>query len=269
MRKSSSVLTIFVILVFLGLGGAVLFLGWVHLAVPPGSYGVMRTKTHGIYPELIQDGKFRWVWYKLIPTNAAISVYSPNRVERPFTINGALPSADLYRRFASLDVDFSYELNGSFAFRVDPESLPALAESRGIEGQDDLEKLEVSTAAEIESFIGRCFNESREGPETLWTAGFLERLKQEISAAFPGISGVDITLNTVKLPDFTLYDSLRLLYQDYLDRQRQLLTEDIREAALRNVTTQMRLDELARYGELLTKYPILLEYLGMDNAVSR
>jgi hypothetical protein len=275
MRKSSSVLTIFTVIVLLGLGGAAFFLGWVHLAVPPGSYGVMCTKTHGIYPELIQDGEFRWVWYKLIPTNAAIFVYSPNRVERSFTINGALLSSDLYRRFSSLDVDFSYELNGSFVFRIDPESLPALAESRGITGQDDLEKLEASTAAEIESFIVRRFNEYREEneyqekPETLLAAGFSERLKQEVSAAFPGISGLDITLNTVKLPDFALYGSLRLLYQGYLDRQRQLLTEDMREAALRNVTTQLRLDELAKYGELLTKYPILLQYLGMENAGSR
>ncbi|MDR0709283.1 MAG: hypothetical protein LBF77_04375 [Spirochaetaceae bacterium] len=269
MRKSSSVLTVLVIIALLGLGIAAFFLGWVHLSVPPGSYGVMRTKTHGIYPELIQDGKFLWVWYKLIPTNAVISVYSPNKVERPFSISGALLSADLYRRFASLDMDFSYELDGSFTFRIDPESLPALTESRGIGGQDDLEKLEASTAAEIESFIGRCLDEYRKEPETLLDAGFPDRLKQEISAAFPGIGGFEITLNIVKFPDFALYDSLRLLYQDYLDRQRQLLTEDIREAALRNVTTQLRLDELARYGELLTKYPILLQYLGMENAGSR
>jgi hypothetical protein len=269
MRKSSSVLTVLVIIVLLGLGIAAFFLGWVHLAVPPGSYGVMRTKTHGIYPELIQDGKFLWVWYKLIPTNAVISVYSPNKVERSFSINGALLSADLYRRFASLDMDFSYELDGSFTFKIDPESLPALTESRGISGQDDLEKLEASTAAEIESFIGRSLDEYRKEPETLLDAGFPDRLKQEISAAFPGIDGLEITLNIVKFPDFALYDSLRLLYQDYLDRQRQLLTEDIREAALRNVTTQLRLDELARYGELLTKYPILLQYLGMENAGSR
>jgi hypothetical protein len=266
MRKSSSV---FVIIVLLGLGGAAFFLGWVHLAVPPGSYGVMRTKTHGIYPVLIQDGEFRWVWYKLIPTNAVISIYSPNRVERPFAISGALHSADLYRRFASLDVDFSYELNGSFAFQLDPESLPALTESRKITGQDDLEKLEDSTAAELEAFIGRCFNEYQAEPETLSAEAFSDRLKQEIPDAFPDIGSFDITLNMVKLPDFALYDSLRLLYQDYLDRQRELLTEDIREAALRNVTTQLRLDELARYGELLTKYPILLQYLGMENAGSR
>jgi hypothetical protein len=269
MRKSSSVLMIFVIIVFLGLGGAAFFQGWVHLAVPPGSYGVMRTKTHGIYPVLIQDGEFRWVWYKLIPTNAVISVYSPNRVERSFTLSGTLRSADLYRRFTSAGADFSYELNGSFAFQLDPESLPALTESRGIAGQDDLERLEESTAIELESFIGQCFNEYQAESGTFSDAAFSERVKMEIPAAFPRIGDFDITLNMVKFPDFALYDSLRLLYQDYLTRQRELLTEDIQEAALRKVTTQTRLDELAEYGELLTKYPILLQYLGLENAGSR
>lgn len=257
------------ILVLLALGGAVFFLGWIHLPVPPGSYGVMRTKTHGVYPEIIRDGQFRWIWYKLIPTNAAIAVYSPSRVERSFSTNGVLPSADVYRGFASLDVDFSYNLGGSFAFEVRPESLPALTESRRLAGQDDLEKLEASLAVEISSFIDRRFDEYRKNPETLLDAGFPQRLKQDISAAFPDISVLDVAVHTVKIPDFALYDSLRLLYQDYLANQRQLLVEDIREAAARNVSTQLKLDELTKYGELLTKYPILLQYLGIENAGSR
>ncbi|MDR1411393.1 MAG: hypothetical protein LBI91_04230 [Spirochaetaceae bacterium] len=269
MRKSSSLPVIFVIIVLLALGGAVFFLGWIHLSVPPGSYGVMRTKTHGVYPDIIQDGRFRWVWYKLIPTNASITVYSPGRVERSFNVNGVLPSADVYRGFASLDADFSYNLGGSFAFRISPESLPALTESRGLAGQDDLKKLEASLAAEISTFINRRFDEYRKEPETILNAGFPQRLSQEISAAFPDIIVLDVTVNTAKLPDFALYDSLRLLYQDYLANQRQLLTEDIREAATRNVNTQLKLDELAKYGELLTKYPILLQYLGIENAASR
>ncbi|MDR0451521.1 MAG: hypothetical protein LBH15_00590 [Treponema sp.] len=269
MRKSSSVSAIFVIIVLLALGGAVFFLGWIHLPVPPGSYGVMRTKTHGVYPELIQDGRFRWVWYKLIPTNAAVTVYSPSRIERPFSISGTLPSADVYRGFASLTTDFSYSLDGSFAFRVRTESLPALTESQGLAGQDDLEKLEASLAAQISTFISRRINEYRKEPETLLGDGLPELLKQEISAAYPDASVLDVTVDTVRLPDFALYTSLRLLYQDYLANQRQLLTEDIREAAARNVNTRLKLDELAKYGELLTRYPILLEYLGIENAGSR
>lgn len=256
----------------LALGATAFFFGWAQFTVPPGSYGVMRTKTHGIYPELIRDGEFRWVWYKLIPTNAVISVYSPNRLERSFNMSGTLPSADVYRQFASPDADFSYELGGSFAFSIDPESLPVLAGSRGIAGQDDLVALEGILASEIESYIGRRFDqarENREEMEVIFSPAFPDRLKEEVSAAFPGITGLDLRLNAVKFPDIALYNSVRLLYEDYLAQQRAILTGDIREAAARNVNIQLRLDELAKYGELLTNYPILLQYLGIENSGSR
>jgi hypothetical protein len=269
MRKSSSVLAVFAVTALLALGAAVFFFGWAQSAVPPGSYGVMRTKTHGVDPRVIRDGEFRWVWYKLIPTNAVISVYSPSRVERPFSVSGDLPSADSYRRFASLEADFSYRLDGSFAFSVKPESLPALAESRGIAGQDDLKRLEAVLASEIASYIDRRLAEYREKPEALLDAAFPDRLNQEIAAAFPDIEALGVTLDTVKLPDFALYDSLRLLYQDYLDGQRRMLAEDLRAAASRNLAAQLRLDELSKYGELLTRYPILLQYLGIENGDSR
>jgi hypothetical protein len=31
------------------------------------------------------------------------------------------------------------------------------------------------------------------------------------------------------------------------------------------LSSQLRFDELAKYGELLTKYPILLQYLSIEN----
>jgi hypothetical protein len=232
----------------------------------------MRTKTHGVYPKVIREGEFRWVWYKLIPTNAVITIYSPNRVERSFTTSGTLPSAEVYRVFASPNTDFSYELSGSFAFSVKPESLPFLAGSRGVAGQDDLLTLENALASEVESYINQRFNhyrESREEMEALLSSAFPDRLKQELSAAFPDITGVDLNLAVVKFPDIALYDSLRRLYDDYLARQRQMLDEDTREAAVRNVNIQQRLDELAKYGELLTRYPILLQYLSIENSGSR
>jgi hypothetical protein len=269
MKKSSGAMTIFVIIVLLGLGGAVFFFGWAHQAVPVGSYGVLRTKTHGIDPEIIREGEFRWVWYKLIPANAVISVYSPKRVERSFLISGSLSQAELYGGFASSGADFSYRLDGSFAFRVDPESLPALTESRGIAGQEDLERLETLLAAEIEAFMGRRVNEYLEESETLPGAAFAERLKQEISTAFPGVNVLDVTMDMAEVPDFALYNSLRLIYEAYLESQQQSLMEAVREAAVRDVSARFRLDELAKYGELLTKYPILLEYLNIENGVSR
>jgi hypothetical protein len=270
MRRSSSALINVIIL--LALGGAVLFFGWAQRTVPPGLYGVMRTKTHGVYPEIIRDGEFRWVWYKLIPTNAVVSVYALNRLERTFNMSGTLPQAKVYQLFASPNTDFSYKLDGSFAFTIKPESLPALTESRGIAGQKDLEALENVLAGDVESYINRRFDQSRENREEMEAVldtGFQDRLKEEVSAAFPDITVLELKLNALTFPDIALYNSIRLLYEDYLARQRQLLTEDLREAAARNMNIQLRLDELAKYGELLTNYPILLQYLGLEKDAAR
>jgi len=40
------------LIVLVVLGGVVFFFGWVQLAVPPGSYGVLRSKTHGVDPQV-------------------------------------------------------------------------------------------------------------------------------------------------------------------------------------------------------------------------
>jgi hypothetical protein len=36
------------------------------------------------------------------------------------------------------------------------------------------------------------------------------------------------------------------------------------DSAEKHIDSQFRLDELARYGDLLTRYPVLLEYLKME-----
>ncbi|MDR0730782.1 MAG: hypothetical protein LBF63_03875, partial [Treponema sp.] len=78
------------------LGGTGFFFGWVQLEVPPGSYGVLRSKTHGIDGSPIREGEFRWVWFKLIPSNVNIEVYRLPRVERRIHHRGVLPSAAVY-----------------------------------------------------------------------------------------------------------------------------------------------------------------------------
>ncbi|GHT75940.1 hypothetical protein FACS1894124_7880 [Spirochaetia bacterium] len=268
MKKSLGGLFVFIIL--LGLGGTAFFFGWAQFRVPPGSYGVMRSKTHGIDPDLIREGEFRWVWYMLIPTNTVISRFSPNTIDQSIRISGALPMGDVYRSFAGLNTDFSWEIGGSFAFNIRPGSLPALMAERGVTDQHDLEVLERGRAREIEAFIQHTmarYAESRSEMEDALKNDLGDRLRADILAAHPDIENLYLSINTVKYPDFALYTVTRQLYEGYLNRQLQLLAADTALAASRHIGTQVRLDELAQYGELLTKYPILLQYLGIENAL--
>ena len=114
-----------VVLLFLALlGGTVFFLGWTHLTVPPGSYGVMQSKTHGLDPEVIRDGEFRWLWYKVLPTNVDVSVFTIGPVRRVIESSGNLSSGDIYAALVGITENFSWEVSGEFSFSLKPEALP-------------------------------------------------------------------------------------------------------------------------------------------------
>jgi hypothetical protein len=255
------------VIILAGLGAAIFLAGWAQLNVPPGSVAVMRSKTHGIDSGIIREGEFRWIWYKLIPTNVTITVFSPRIMERPLQITGNLPSGAVYRTFAALDTSFSYEITGTFSFSVTAAALPGLMEMRNLAGQEDLLALENRLAGEIDAFIGQrlaVYAEGEEELEALLNTGSPASLEAEIAAQFPEVERVRVTLRAVEYPDFSLYRTSKQLYEDFLAYQRQILTAPLSERAGRRVETRLRMEELARYGELLTKYPVLLQYLSIE-----
>jgi hypothetical protein len=264
MKKALGLLIVLIIL-----GGAAFFLGWAQLSVPHGSYGVLRSKTHGLDPGLIREGEFRWVWYKLIPTNAATLIFAPNQVKVPVSAGGTLPLAATYAEKTGIAADFSYRIEAEFSFAVKPDALPSLAR-KGVTDQAALEEHEKSLAREIEFFARErlesyAAREDFAGGET--PSGGLRdlsaRLAGEIGDAFSEAENVSCVIREAKLPDFALYATARSLYGDYLNRQQELLRTALSDQAERDVSARLRFDELEQYGELLTKYPVLLQYLAL------
>jgi hypothetical protein len=261
-------LGIFVIIIILG--GAVFFFGWVQLAVPPGSYGVLRSKTHGIDSDLIREGEFRWVWYRLIPANTVITLFSPVFVERPLEIEGALPSGKTYAAFAGLTADFSYKIEGAFSFSIKADSLPRLMEEQGIAGQEDLLVYADKLASSLSLFASgwlREYGEDDKQLEALLNKGFPKSLEAEIRGNFPEIDAFAGEIHGVQYPEFDLYYATRSLYEEYLSRQQEFLKREAAMAADDHISSQLRYDEMAKYGELLTRYPLLLYYLAIEKGM--
>jgi hypothetical protein len=265
MKKAVGFLVVLVLL-----GGAAFFFGWAQLPVSPGSYGALRSKTHGLDPKVIREGEFRWVWYKLIPTNVTTLIFTPNQVSVPVVVSGTLPLAATYAEKTGIAADFSYRIEADLSFAVKPDSLPSLALTKGIRDQASLEGYEKSLAREIAFF-------ARERLET-WAAqgefadgsalsGGLRsasaRLEGETGRAFPDVENLSCGIRSAAMPDFALYAMARSLYGDYLNRQREILGAEIAGQAERDVNALLRFDELEKYGELLTKYPVLLQYLEL------
>jgi hypothetical protein len=261
---------LFFLLILIIAGGAVFFLGWGQLTVPPGSYGVMRTKTHGLEEQILRDGEFRWFWYKAIPTNAEVSVFTVNPVKRVIKSSGSLPSGQVYAALAGLEVDFSWEISGELSFNLKPDSLPELSVRESISDNEGLRKAEENLATRIENLVLQYLrnyadNADSDKIESIMLVSSLPELDNEILRAFPEIENLSCTVQVVRYPDFILYQSVKTLYREYIGRQSAVISQDTGREAERRINSRIRRDELTQYGELLTKYPILLQYLALEN----
>jgi hypothetical protein len=258
---------VFFILVLIA--GAGLFFGWAQLGVPPDSFGVIMSKTHGTHPRLVQAGEFQWVWYKLIPTNTKTAVFRLSPVNFSFSARSSLPSGRVYASFAGIDDDFSWEIDAAITFSLRPEAIVRLVSDNNIGAQEDLANFERETAKQIEAAILRYFDLEEEFSgqiEDLLKSGESPWIEQEIQKQFSAIGGLSVKVRSVKFPDFTLYARAKELYETYIALQKEYIFEDLREIAKNRVDSQFRFDELEQYGELLTKYPILIEYLALEGS---
>jgi hypothetical protein len=259
---------VFIFLVLAVLAGLAFFFGWVQLEVPPGSYGIMRSRTHGLDRHPVREGEFRWVWYKLIPGNVQITLFHPERKTTAFSFSGVLPSAGIYTSFAGINADFSWSLSGSFSFSLDGESLLFLIETRNIGNQEELDAWENTLGDEIRGFVLRYFGEiDGTGIEEILKAGTSPALEADIRAAYPFIRGFSLHIQEARFPDLALYRKIRGMFEDYLARQQDLLSAGMREKAENRIDSQFRFEELDKYGELLTKYPVLLRYLAIEKGL--
>ncbi|MDR2661894.1 MAG: hypothetical protein LBC31_02730 [Treponema sp.] len=262
------------ILITLGIlliaGGAVFFSGWVQLDVPPGSWGVLRSKTHGPGDTVIREGQFHWVWYKLIPRNVTVSVFQIREQSVPVEASGILPSGDVYSAMAGLKTDFSYRFSLTVLYRLKGESLPGLADRENLLTQEDLDSYTEKLSGKIENRARGllwAYGENEKALTEAQRTGTIRTLEAELRGAFPDTENLSCTVKILRIPDFILYNEVRSLYRDYLAAQRGNLRGEITVMAVEAAQNRRRLEELSAYGELLTKYPILLRYLALEKGL--
>jgi len=255
------------LLILLIIGGTVFFFGWAQLSVPPGSYGIIISKTHGVDPAPVKSGEFRWVWYKLLPTNVKIPVFNLRPERFPIEFNSSLPSGDVYSSFAGLGADFSWNLKATISFSIDPEKLVQVVSQHNITDQQTLDAHINEVAQGIEVLILRLLSSGEIDAsrlERILSGRPDEEMGREISRLFPEIHDFSLTIQSARFPDFVLYTQVRLIYEEFLAKQREYITAAFGRTAESHIESQFRFDELERYGELLTRYPVLLEYLIME-----
>jgi len=263
MKKFFNTLIILIII-----AGIAFMFGWAQFSVPPGKYGVIYSKTHGLDQKPVQSGEFRWIWYKLIPTNVKISIFSLELINYPIDFKSSLPSGDAYTAFIGLaNTDFSWNLKGELSFKLDPQMLIPIISKNNLVEQNDLDAYLQSVAQNIEVLLLRLL--SSQGTDSVRLEQLMSGvpdadLDKEIKANFPEICDFSIVIKSAKYPDFVLYRQLQQIYENYLSKQREYTISSFGKRAENHMESQLRYERLERYGELLTKYPILLQYLAME-----
>jgi hypothetical protein len=265
---------LFFVILLAALGGTIFFLGWAQLTVPTGAYGVIRSKTHGLDSQIVRDGEFRWIWYKLIPTNAKTSVFTIVPLKRTIKKSGALFSGQIYAAHAGLETDFSWEMTGEISFSLKPEHLPEFTARENVSDDDALRQAEQTLAVRVENLVlekisAFANNESVEKIESLVLKSSIPGLSNDIEAMMPEIENFNCVIQLIRIPDYSLYRAVRELYHDFIKRQSAVLSLDIAQEAEKRISSRVRMEELSQYGELLTKYPILIQYLTIEKDLKK
>ncbi len=250
--------------------GAVFFVGWTQLSVPPGKYGVFISKTGGIDTRVIESGRFSWRWERLIPTNGKIVAFEVAPQAATAIASGELPSASLYAKMLEGNPSFSWKLSIRIVGKVKPERLPAIEKDTSIKTQDALdawilERVEAIARNAADTVVAGLMSD--EGTLEKISAGS-ETVASLINAKIaenpdPNVEILECSVSDKTLPDFALYAIAGKTYGDYQKMRAELLAKTAAVEAEAAVSEYLEIERFGRWGELLTKYPILIDFLAV------
>ncbi len=248
---------LFILIIF---AGFVFWLGWEQLQLTENTYGVIFTKTSGWKENIIDTEGFNWSFEKVIPRNYTIHKFIINEKEFSYKVNNILPSAKLYADFNGIlsnNFEYSYNLNGSFKFN---KTYLLTMIKAGNFNQETFPNWEENKIDEIQNSL-KTFIEDKIISNEIITINGASR--SYISDLYPHLLIGDIFININK-PDMVLYNLSRNRYIKNMEAQAKADEKYLVKALEQKNKESLRLELLRKYGEVFTKYPIMIEYLKVD-----
>lgn len=258
------------LLILIILGSVLFFFGWVSFFIPAGQYGVLVSKTGGTHEKTLNPGVFHWYWEHIIPTNAKILNFDVPIQHVTTTAKGILPSGELYQRMFEGRPDFSWEITVHITGHVDPEALPHLSEKLSIIDQEALnqwteDSLKNAAVSSSQDLIRECISDTT-AYETFITnpASLANEIKDAIMAEkHAQLAITSVTIEKIKIPDFSLYLTAKETYAVFQQNRSILLAKIATDEAGKSVSEYLQIERMGQWGELLSQYPILIEFLNV------
>ena len=263
------------ILLLLGAAGAIFVAGWIQILLPPATYGVLFSKTGGFDRRVMAPGVFVWRWERVIPNNVTLFLFElqPHSIET--RLSGELPSAEAVAGMLPGAADFRYQATVTVTFAVRPEALPELVSGQGLTPEDLAQWTEMQGIA-----VGRAALELLQRRAQAAALADLAAREAEIldplAARFPNLQVLAVRFSDLRLPDIEIYERARRAYLELMDAQyeaRRAAVIDLAHERERGLAAQetrrAALQVLGEYGAVLQEYPILIQFLALQNTAGR
>ncbi|HAK47604.1 MAG TPA: hypothetical protein DCO79_16995 [Spirochaeta sp.] len=259
----------FILLLVIAAAGAVFFFGYYQFQLPADNYGVIFTKYtgDGWNHEVIKPGTARIEWQGLIPLNLSIERFILLPVTSRITVDGNLPSAEVYSMYLEGSPDFHYSYTFDIAYTLKSDSLVELVSEDFLrESNFDswLSDIESALSTDAVNFIRTKADDHDYMNRISYNYRLMEAdLMAELTEVYSHLDFISFTPLKISFPDLALYIEGRRQYFEV-----EKFHSDIQQAALEKTTTRLveesaKLELLEKYGELFSKYPRLIDYYAI------
>ncbi len=257
---------IVILIILILLAGTGFYFGWVQFQLSPNTYAVIFTKTSGWEEDVIPPGTFAWRIERLLPTNMTLLTFPLETKTLTIETKGELPSGEVYSTLMDNPSKFTYSFDIKITYTLDPNTLPTLAQKYHLT-QDKTETLYEEINQQIEAVAhSTIYNLIRSSENTdissLHTL-LPKKLKETIIEENPSVNVLSAVPLHIQIPDYELYLHLKDQYFQLMETRHESLTEEVSKRSADELESNREFEELTRYGELLTEYPVLLKYLAL------
>ncbi|MCL2481623.1 MAG: hypothetical protein FWF38_07925, partial [Spirochaetaceae bacterium] len=228
----------------------------------------------GYDKNVLETGNFYFRWQKLIPKNSKTYIINNVFRKRDITVSGILPSGNIYSQVMQGNPDFSYSVSTTVTYSI---SKDLIVEKGSIELFDlnqttGIDNFFIETDKSIQSllknYIETSFLANIEGTQNNANIDLnilsQEKLKEKLIPKMSGIIISDLAVINSSFPDINLYRVAAKQYMEVLADKKKILLEAELKTASRDAELAKKFETLQKYGELLNKYPILLDYFMIN-----
>lgn len=256
---------IFWLIFLIIIAGVIGYFGWIR--VPENTVALGFSTITGYDSTFMESGKLNWRWQKLVPKCYILKMYPLDTESAEVSVSQTLPSGELYATEMNGNPDFSFSVKYAATYKIKEDSLYAMATS-GALGDSGLDTFYASVQEKLQnvaaSLLGEEISKAMAG-STFSQKSLEESVRARIQEQLADLEIISFDSVEAKYPDIELYKAAKARYMENMEKKQEIAAQQEKEKEDFNTKIDQRIELLKKYGELLTQYPILIEYFKSKN----